>query len=151
MLWPHIVLAVPQLAVVMFAEPLKLVPLIVRAVCRVVAVPELPETDPVIVELNVLTPAKVWAPVVIAPDAVALAVGITALVPVDELTCGPAVVPAVHERLVPTLTCAPVSIPSSFVLSAAAITPARVVVTALSVAFVPVELVMGTVVVVRVP
>ena len=35
-------LAVPQLAVVIFAEPLKLVPFIVRAVCKVVAVVALP-------------------------------------------------------------------------------------------------------------
>jgi hypothetical protein len=37
--------AVPQFAVVMFAEPSKLVPLIVRAVCSVVAVPALPVAD----------------------------------------------------------------------------------------------------------
>ena len=35
-------LAVPQLAVVMFAEPLKDVPLMVRAVCKVVAVVAFP-------------------------------------------------------------------------------------------------------------
>ena len=41
-----IVLAVPQLAVVMFADPLNEVPLIFLAVCNVVAVVELPLNAP---------------------------------------------------------------------------------------------------------
>jgi len=41
-----IVLAVPQDAVVILAEPLKLVPLIVRAVCKTVALPAFPLVDP---------------------------------------------------------------------------------------------------------
>lgn len=46
-----IFLAVPQLAVVILAEPLKLVPLIVLIVCNVVAVVALPFKPTVIVPL----------------------------------------------------------------------------------------------------
>jgi hypothetical protein len=84
--------------------------------------------------------------VVTAPEAVALALGITAFVPVEEFTVGPAVVPAVHERFVATLTCAPAAMPSSFVLSAATKTPAFEVVAAGNVVFVPVDDVTVTVV-----
>jgi hypothetical protein len=91
-----------------FAEPLNAteVPVtspvraIVRPVCQVVAVPALPEIEPVIVLLKVLTPAQVCAPVVTTPEAVADAVGRVALFPVEEVTIGPAVVPAVIPRLV---------------------------------------------------
>lgn len=123
----------------MLADPLKLTPPIVLAVCKVVAVPALPLIDPMIVELKVFTPAQVCAPVVTTPDAVALAVGSVALVPVDDVTTGPAVVPAVMPKFVATLTCAPVAIPSNLVLSALVIRPAREVVAAGIVAFVPVD------------
>jgi hypothetical protein len=142
-----IVLAVPQFAVVILAEPLKEVPFIVLAVWSAVAVPAFPDTDPVIVELNVFTPANVWFPVVITPDADAVAVGSVAFVPVDEVTIGPAVVPAVMPRFVATLTCAPAAIPSNFVLSALVINPASDVVAAGIVALVPVELLTVPVVV----
>ena len=65
--------AVPQLAVVMLADPLKFVPLMERVVWRVVAVPALPEIEPVIVEENVLTPATVWSPLVFTVGSVMLA------------------------------------------------------------------------------
>jgi len=84
--------------------------------------------------------------VVTTPDAVADAVGSVAPVPVDDVTIGPAVVPAVIPRLVGTLTCAPAAIPFSLVLSALVIRPARVVVAAGIVALVPVELVIVPVV-----
>ena len=51
--------------------------------------------------LNVFSPAISCDPVVMAPEAVALADGIAAPVPVDEFTVGPAVVPAVHDKFVP--------------------------------------------------
>ena len=50
--------AVPQLAVVMFAEPLKLVPLIVRAVWSVVAVNALPARAAVMVPAEKLPDAS---------------------------------------------------------------------------------------------
>ena len=71
-----------------------------RAVCSAVAVPAFPLIEPEMVLLNVFMPAKVCAPVVTTPDAVALAVGSVAFVPVDELTVGPAVVPPVTLRFV---------------------------------------------------
>ena len=135
-----IVLAVPQFAVVILAEPLNDVPLIVLAVCNAVAVAAFPFMLPAIVLENVLVPAHVWAPVVTTPEAVALAVGSVALVPVDDVTIGPAVVPAVIPKLVATLTCAPAAMPSSFVLLAPVNSPASAVVAAGIVALVPVEL-----------
>ena len=46
-----IFLAVPQFVVVMFADPLKLVPLMVLVVFKVVAVAALPEQAPAVIEL----------------------------------------------------------------------------------------------------
>ena len=56
--------------------------------------------------VKVFAPAKVCVPVVTAPEAEAEAEGITALAPVEELTVGPAVVPAVQVRLVSTFASA---------------------------------------------
>lgn len=53
-------LAVPQLAVVMLAVPSKPVPLMVRAVASLVALPALPVTLPTIAAENVLVPSIVW-------------------------------------------------------------------------------------------
>ena len=53
---------------------------------------------------KVFVPAQVWLPVVTTPEADALAVGRVALLPVDEVTTGPFVVPADIPRLVATLT-----------------------------------------------
>jgi hypothetical protein len=63
-----------------------------------------PAVDRTTAAEKVFVPAKVWSPVVTAPEADALAVGIVALVPVDELIVGPAVVPPVTLKLVATLT-----------------------------------------------
>ena len=68
------------------AEPLKETPPIVLAVCKVVAVAALPVMLPEIVELNVLVPAIVCVPVVTRPAIDAVAAGITALVPVEDVT-----------------------------------------------------------------
>lgn len=98
-----------------------------RVFWSAVAVAAFPETEPAIVEEKVFTPAKVWFPVVTAPETVPLAVGSVTLLPVEELIVGPAVVPPVMLRLVPTLTCAPAAMPSSLVLSPVAIKPALLV------------------------
>ena len=65
---------------------------------QLVAVAELPFIEPAIVELNVLTPANVWAPVVTMPAAPAAADGIVTFVPAELVITGPAVVPPVTPR-----------------------------------------------------
>jgi hypothetical protein len=55
-----IVRAVPQLAVVMLAEPLKLVPLIVRAVCRVTALVATVAVEALPVKLPTTAPVSDW-------------------------------------------------------------------------------------------
>jgi hypothetical protein len=72
----------------------------VRAVCQALAVSALPCKLPIILELNVLLPANVYAPVVTTPLALALALGITAsllaILFTVVLMLGPAVVPPVQ-------------------------------------------------------
>ena len=105
--------------------------------------------------MNVLQSAALKAPR-LAADAVGMFNVITGVVvpfATDEDTSLPVVprVSAATEVTVPVFAVAPVAIPSSLVLSAELITPAKLVVAISSVAVVPVELVTGTAVVVRVP
>ena len=72
------------------------------------------------------------------PARVAVATGSVALVPVDESTLTTVAVFEPIDKFVATFTCAPLAIPLSLTLSAHAINPARPVVAAGIVAFVPV-------------
>ena len=69
-----------------------------------------------IADVNVLAPANVCVSVVTIPEAVALALGIVTLVPVDELMVGPAVSPAVADKFVVAVAASIVIDPGPFVI-----------------------------------